>query len=192
MIKIDGIKLLQESEKAWYIQKIIPGDTSPSKRWIPKSLSNLSDCKNVIYVVDWFYNVWMNEKKLYREKWQNIQLARQNETENRNLLEKSSYYTLSTLFINNKIEDQSITKRYSNSEVVFYLGEFLLFSIDKNLNLTRLHYNHRLKDLLTKKHYNTAYNFIKSRILHIQSPNKDDLLYLLTEFMVECKSKGIC
>ncbi|MDC9723965.1 MAG: hypothetical protein PSN34_14500 [Urechidicola sp.] len=185
MIRIDNFELIDESEKAWQIAKAFYEGSDPEYRWIPKSVSILNEEQNIILIKKWFYEVWMKELKEYEERDIEIQNEQVQRKTRRELLKKTNLYNTAKDFINIRVSESPFGNGYSNTRTIFYLGEFAKYffskcelQIDNPLKI-------RLQELLKSDiNYKNAYDYSKSRIISVQMPDREELTFLMAEFII--------
>jgi hypothetical protein len=185
MIKIDNFELIDESEKAWQIAKVFNSGSDPERRWIPKTVSLLNEEQNTILIKKWFYAVWMKELREYEEEDAKIQNEKIQRKIKRELLNKTALYKTAKEFINNRISDSPLGNGYGNTRTIFYLGEFAKYFFSKCELQKDNPIEIRLQEILKSDiNYKNAYDFSKSRIIPVQMPDREELTFLMTEFII--------
>ena len=183
-MKIEKFEILEESEKAWQIEKsIFPHKGITKIRWIPKSVSKMNEDRTIIHIDDWFYNLWLKEIEQEAKNFEKLQIAKKDLEISRKVLKETESYKEAIDFIRLKISDTGLSSGLSNTRTIYYLGEFAKYIFSEKKDKSVLIFNHRLQDLLKSNNvYKNAHDFIKSKIVSVLSPKEVELSFLMAEF----------
>jgi len=183
MIILRNFEFIDESEKAWQIAKDFSeqGDT-PHYRWIPKSVSNMDESKSIIYIEKWFYDVWMKEIAALEDRDRKLDEAIKEEKINQNKIKKSEIFNEAKNFIEQKVPDSPYKDGYSNTATIYLLGNFKKYIEGETVEIDN-HFNVRRRDLMKLDSFKEAEEFFRTRFIPIQSPNKEELTFLMVEFI---------
>lgn len=183
MILLENFEFIDESEKAWQIAKDFSDQGyTPHYRWIPKSISKMNESKTSIHIEKWFYNVWMKEIIAIEDRDRKMDVAIKEEKINRYYLKKSSMFNKAQNFVAQKVPDSPYEGGYSNTATIYLLGNFKKYVEGENIEIDS-HFNLRRRDLIKLRSFKEAEEFFRTRFIPIQSPDKEELSYLMVEFI---------
>ena len=127
----------------------------------------------------------LEELKEYEERDIKIQNEQVQRKIRRELLKKTNLYNTANDFIQIRVSNSPLGNGYSNTRTIFYLGEFAKYFFSKCELQIDNPIKIRLQELLKSDiNYKNAYDYSKSRIISVQIPDREELTFLMAEFII--------